>query len=72
MKPRIVQGVRGVVSAGVAGRHGRDLCRSCVDESGRLALDALPITSPPRDTYEDVVLSDKPARIGGSTMTLRR
>ena len=34
---------------------------SCVDEFKVLALDRLPVTDPPRDTYADVVASDEPA-----------
>jgi hypothetical protein len=34
---------------------------SCVDEFKLLALENLPTTNPPRDTYGDLVLSDQPA-----------
>jgi hypothetical protein len=33
---------------------------SCADEFKVLALDALPSTSPPRDTYQEVIASDNP------------
>jgi Concanavalin A-like lectin/glucanases superfamily len=33
---------------------------SCADEFKVLALDRLPVTSPPRDSYAEVVLSDSP------------
>jgi hypothetical protein len=33
---------------------------SCVDEFALLALDRLPVTNPPRDTYADVVMFDNP------------
>lgn len=33
----------------------------CVDEFKVLALDALPATDPPRDTYQDLVLFDQPS-----------
>lgn len=33
---------------------------TCVDEFGTLSLDALPVTDPPRDTYQDVVAFDGP------------
>ena len=33
---------------------------NCVDEFGVLALGALPVTDPPRDTYQEVVMFDSP------------
>jgi len=33
---------------------------SCADEFKVLALDKLPVMSPPRDTYQDLVMSDEP------------
>lgn len=38
---------------------------SCTDEFKILALDRLPVTNPPRDTYSDVIAFDEPAGFWG-------
>lgn len=42
------------------GAHEAITTVSCVDEFGPLSTDSLPVTDPPRDTYQDVVMFDQP------------